>query len=61
MSRKFVLIPIRTFTDLCSQTKKSGDTITGIIKQFKEDEPKKRPKPYGKKWLKNYSNLKPKY
>jgi len=50
MSRKFVLIPVRTFTDLCSQTKKSGDTITGVIKQFKEHEPKKRQKPNEKKW-----------
>jgi len=37
MSRKFVLIPIQTFTELCSQTKKSGDTITGVLKTFPEN------------------------
>ena len=44
MSKKFVLIPLRTFTDLCCQVKKQGDTITGVIKTLKEDEPKKSKK-----------------
>lgn len=44
MSRKFVLIPLSTFTDLCSQTKKNGDTITGVLKNFTEHETKKRQK-----------------
>ena len=53
MSKKFVLIPLRTFTDLCSQTKKSGDTITGILKSH-QDPPngsKKRTQPIPKKRL----------
>ena len=41
MSKKFVLIPLRTFTEICSQVKKQGDTVTGVIKSFKEDEPAK--------------------
>ena len=41
MSKKFVLIPLRTFTDLCSSVKKQGDTITGTVKSFIEHEPKK--------------------
>ena len=41
MSKKFVLIPLRTFTDICSHVKKQGDTITGTVKSFTEDEPKK--------------------
>ena len=44
MSKKFVLIPLRTFTDLCSSVKRQGDTITGTVKSFIEDEPKKKKK-----------------
>jgi len=44
MSKKFVLIPLRTFTDICSQTKRSGDTITGVLKNCSPDETKKREK-----------------
>ena len=46
MSKKFVLIPFRTFADICTQVKRQGDTVTGIVKSFKEDEP---PKPKRKK------------
>ena len=44
MSKKFVLIPLRTFTDLCSSVRKQGDTISGTVKSFIEDEPKKAKK-----------------
>lgn len=44
MSKKFVLIPLRTFTDLCSSVKRQGDTITGTVKSFTEDESKKQKK-----------------
>ena len=46
MSKKFVLIPLQTFTDLCSKTKVSGTTITGVIKSgvVKSDESSKRPR-----------------
>ena len=44
MSKKFVLIPLRTFTEICSHTKKQGDTITGVLKSGNEDESKKRKK-----------------
>ena len=44
--KKFVLVPFRTFVDICSQVKRQGDTVTGVIKNFKEDEP---PKPKSKK------------
>lgn len=49
MSKKYVLIPLRTFTDLCSQTKKTGDTITGVLKNLTEHETKKRQRPFDKK------------
>ena len=42
MSKKFVLIPLQTFQDLCSTTKKSGSTVTGVIKSLSEDAPEKR-------------------
>jgi len=48
-SKKFVLIPLRTFTELCTQTKKSGDSITGVLKNFTENETKKRPRADSKK------------
>ena len=44
MSKKFVLIPLRTFTDLCSSVKRQGDTITGTVKSYTEDESKKQKK-----------------
>lgn len=44
MSKKFVLIPLRTFTDLCLNVKRQGDTITGVVKTFIEDEPQKSKK-----------------
>ena len=43
MSKKFVLIPLRTFTEICSHVKKQGDTITGVLKT-EGDESKKRKK-----------------
>lgn len=52
MSKKFVLIPLRTFTDLCSSVKRQGDTITGTVKSFTEDEPKKQKKKG--QWLLNF-------
>ena len=44
MSKKFVLIPLRTFTDLCTNVKRQGDSITGTVKSFIENEPKKEKK-----------------
>ena len=44
MSKKYVLIPLKTFTDLCSSVKRNGDSIVGIVKTLTEDEPKKRPR-----------------
>ena len=41
MSKKFVLIPLRSFSDLCTSVKRNGDTITGTVKSFTEDELKK--------------------
>lgn len=41
MSKKFVLIPLRSFSDLCTNVKRQGDTITGTVKTFTENEPKK--------------------
>ena len=49
MNKKFVLIPLRTFSDLCSQTKKTGDTITGVLKNYTENETSKRSAPKTKK------------
>lgn len=49
MSKKYVLIPLRTFTDLCSQTKKSGDSITGVLKNLSEHAITKRSKETDKK------------
>ena len=54
MSKKFVLIPLRTFTDLCSHVKRQGDTITGTVKTFIEDEPTK-----SKKKRKRLNNVPP--
>lgn len=34
MSKKFVLIPLQTFIDICSKVKRSGDTITGVVKDY---------------------------
>lgn len=44
MSKKFVLIPMSTFTELCSTTKRNGTTIEGTVKNLSEvkDETKKR-------------------
>ena len=42
MSKKFVLIPLQTFQDLCSSTKTSGSLVTGVIKSLSEDAPEKR-------------------
>ena len=43
MSGKYVLIPLKTFQDLCTTTKKAGTTITGTIQNLKKlDEDKKR-------------------
>ncbi len=44
MSKKFVLIPLRVFQNLCSSTKKSGDKIYGVIKEYSENETKKSTK-----------------
>ena len=42
MSGKFVLIPLKTFRDLCCSTKKSGNKITGTVQSWSNlDEPKK--------------------
>lgn len=49
MSKKFVLIPLQTFNELCSQTRKSGDNITGVLKSFTENGSKKRQKSIPKK------------
>ena len=40
-SKKYVLIPLRVFQDLCTSTKKQGDKITGVVKEFTENESKK--------------------
>ena len=48
MSKKFVLIPLRSFTDLCTSVKRNGDIITGTVKTFTEDEPSKPKKK--RKW-----------
>ena len=40
MSKKFVLIPLQTFMDLCSKVKRSGDTITGVVKDYESSKPK---------------------
>lgn len=34
MSGKYVLIPLKTFQDLCTSTKKSGNKITGTIQSW---------------------------
>ena len=39
MSKKFVLIPLQTFVDLCSKVKRSGDTITGVVKDYESAKP----------------------
>ena len=41
MSKKFVLIPLQTFTDLCSKTKITGKTITGVVKDVPEKRSRK--------------------
>jgi len=50
MSRKFVLVPLQTFMDLCSQTKKTGDTITGTVKTIKDESPKRQKKTADKRY-----------
>ena len=40
MSKKFVLIPLQTFMDLCSKVKRSGDTITGVVKDYESSKQK---------------------
>ena len=42
MSKKYVLIPLKLFSDLCSSTKRNGETITGVVKTLTEHETKKR-------------------
>ena len=42
MSGRFVLIPLKTFKELCSSTKKSNNKITGVIQNWKNaDQPEK--------------------
>ena len=35
MSGKYVLIPLKTFEEICSGTKKNGAKITGVIHNLK--------------------------
>lgn len=43
MAKKYVLIPLRTFKEVCSNVRISGDTITGVVKNIDEvKESKKR-------------------
>ncbi len=44
MSNKYVLIPLKLFTELCSSTKRNGEIITGVVKTLGENETKKRSK-----------------
>ena len=36
MSKKYVLIPLRTFKEICSNVRKNGDTVTGVVKNLDE-------------------------
>ena len=36
MSKKFVLIPLRTFKEICTNVRKNGETVTGVVKSFDE-------------------------
>ena len=44
--KKFVLIPLKTFEELCSKTKVTGETITGIVKNETPQRSRKRKKCY---------------
>ena len=42
MAKKYVLIPLRTFKEVCSSVKISGDTITGVVKNIDEAKESKK-------------------
>ena len=50
MSGKYVLIPLKTFKEICTTTKKSGSKITGVVQSWTNvDEPKKPRPPKNKR------------
>ena len=42
MSKKYVLIPLRTFKEICSNVRKNGDTVTGVVKNLDETKEQKK-------------------
>ena len=54
MSKKYVLIPLRTFKEICTNVRKNGDTVTGVVKNL--DEAKEQKKRLCKK-LNDLNNL----
>ena len=50
MSGKYVLIPLKTFQDLCSNTKKVGQKITGTIQNWSQIDESSKTASSKRKW-----------
>ena len=50
MSGKYVLIPLKTFQDLCSSSKKTGNKITGVIQNWANTDEASKSTTSKRKW-----------